>query len=131
LIIYGFTSHSRIFHSYGDVTIASEELQNFGLSLGLRAFEERRIFIAPRELCFSGLIRWTSQFIRLLRQATGWGEPILTQILMGLGRGGRKVGEGEGGRLGEEGREICRERKGAGEMETVRKGDGVREEGGK
>jgi hypothetical protein len=24
LIIYGFTSHSRIFHLYGDVTIAGE-----------------------------------------------------------------------------------------------------------
>jgi hypothetical protein len=27
LIIYGFTSRSRIFHLYGDVTIADEGLQ--------------------------------------------------------------------------------------------------------
>jgi hypothetical protein len=28
LIIYCFTSRSRIFHLYGDVTITDEELQN-------------------------------------------------------------------------------------------------------
>jgi hypothetical protein len=31
LIIRGFTSRSRIFHLYGDVTIAGEGLQNLGL----------------------------------------------------------------------------------------------------
>jgi hypothetical protein len=31
-----FTSHSRIFHSYGDVTIASKRLQNLGLCSALR-----------------------------------------------------------------------------------------------
>jgi hypothetical protein len=33
LVIYGFTSRSRIFHLYGDVTIAGEGLQNLGLPL--------------------------------------------------------------------------------------------------
>jgi hypothetical protein len=40
LIIYGFTSRSRIFHLYGDVTIAGEGLQNLGLCSALRAFEK-------------------------------------------------------------------------------------------
>jgi hypothetical protein len=31
LIIYGFMFRSRIFHLYGDVTIAGEGLQNLGL----------------------------------------------------------------------------------------------------
>jgi hypothetical protein len=31
LIIYGFTSHTRIFHLYEDVTIAGEGLQKLGL----------------------------------------------------------------------------------------------------
>jgi hypothetical protein len=37
LIIYCFTSHSRIFHLYGDVTIDGEGLQNSGLCSALRA----------------------------------------------------------------------------------------------
>jgi hypothetical protein len=40
LIIYGITSHSRIFHLYGDVTIACNWLQNLGLCSALRAFEQ-------------------------------------------------------------------------------------------
>jgi hypothetical protein len=32
LIVYGFTSRSRIFHLYGNVTTAGEGLQNLGLS---------------------------------------------------------------------------------------------------
>jgi hypothetical protein len=47
LIIYGFTSRSRIFHLYGDVTIASEGLQNLGLCSALRALEQGGIFIVP------------------------------------------------------------------------------------
>jgi hypothetical protein len=39
LIIYGFTSRSRIFHLYGDDTIAGEGLQNLGLCSALKAFE--------------------------------------------------------------------------------------------
>ena len=50
LIIYGFTSRSRIFHFYGDVTIAGEGLQNLGLCLALRAFEQGGIFIVPHLL---------------------------------------------------------------------------------
>jgi hypothetical protein len=50
LIIYGFTSRSRIFHLYGDVTIASEGLQNLGLCSALRAFEQGGIFIVPHLL---------------------------------------------------------------------------------
>jgi hypothetical protein len=43
LIIYGFTSRSRIFHLYEDITIAGEGLQNLGLCSALRAFEQGRI----------------------------------------------------------------------------------------
>jgi hypothetical protein len=50
LIIYGFTSRSRIFHLYGDVTIAGEGLQNLGLCSALRAFEQGGIFIMPHML---------------------------------------------------------------------------------
>jgi hypothetical protein len=50
LIIYGFTSHSRIFHLYGDVIINGEGLQNLGLCLALRAFEQEGIFIMPHLL---------------------------------------------------------------------------------
>jgi hypothetical protein len=41
-------SRSRIFHLYGDVTIAGEGLQN--LCLALKAFEQGRIFILPHLL---------------------------------------------------------------------------------
>jgi hypothetical protein len=50
LIVYNFTSRSRIFHLYGDVTIAGEGLQNLGLSSVLRAFEQGGIFIVPHLL---------------------------------------------------------------------------------
>jgi hypothetical protein len=50
LFIYGFTSRSRIFHLYGDVTIASEGQQNLGLCSALRAFEQGGIFIVPHLL---------------------------------------------------------------------------------
>jgi hypothetical protein len=36
-------SRSRIFHLYGDVTIAGEGLQNLGLSSALSAIEQGRI----------------------------------------------------------------------------------------
>jgi hypothetical protein len=45
-----FTSRSRIFHLYGDVTIAGEGLQNLGLCSALRAFEQGGIFIVPHLL---------------------------------------------------------------------------------
>jgi hypothetical protein len=50
LIIYSFTSRSRIFHLYGDVTIAGEGLQNLGICSALRAFEQGGIFIVPHLL---------------------------------------------------------------------------------
>jgi hypothetical protein len=50
LVVYGFTSHSRIFHLYGDVTIAGEGLQILGLCTALRAFEQGGIFIVPHLL---------------------------------------------------------------------------------
>jgi hypothetical protein len=50
LVIYGFTFRSRIFHWYGDVTIAGEGLQNLGLCSALRAFEQGWIFIVPHLL---------------------------------------------------------------------------------
>jgi hypothetical protein len=40
-----FTSRSRIFHLYGDVTITVEGLQNLGLCSALRAFKQGGIFI--------------------------------------------------------------------------------------
>jgi hypothetical protein len=50
LIIYCFTSRSRIFPLYGDVTIAGEGLQNLGLCSVLKAFEQGAIFIVPHLL---------------------------------------------------------------------------------
>jgi hypothetical protein len=45
LIDYCFTSRSRIFHLFGDVIFTDEGLQNLGLCLVLRAFEQQGIFI--------------------------------------------------------------------------------------
>jgi hypothetical protein len=50
LIIYGFTSLSRIFHFYRDVTTADEGLQNLGLCSTLRVFEQGGILIVPHQL---------------------------------------------------------------------------------
>jgi hypothetical protein len=50
MIIYEFTSRSRIFHLYGDVTIAGERLQSLGLCSALRAFEQGGVFIVPHLL---------------------------------------------------------------------------------
>jgi hypothetical protein len=44
MIIYSFLCRSRIFHSYGDVTIVGEGLQNLGFCSVLRAFEQGGIF---------------------------------------------------------------------------------------
>jgi hypothetical protein len=53
IIIYGFTSRSRIFHLYGDVTITGEGLQNLVLCSALRVFEQGGIFPAvTREFGF-------------------------------------------------------------------------------
>jgi hypothetical protein len=50
LIAYNFTFCSKIFHSYGDVTIADEGLQNLGVWSALMAFEQGGIFIMPHLL---------------------------------------------------------------------------------
>jgi hypothetical protein len=50
LIIYCFTSRSRIFHLCGDVTITGEGLQNLDLCTALRALEQGGIFIVPHLL---------------------------------------------------------------------------------
>jgi hypothetical protein len=46
LIIYSFTSRSRIFHLYRDVTISGEGLQNLGLCSALRAWAGRDLYRA-------------------------------------------------------------------------------------
>jgi hypothetical protein len=50
LVIYCFTSRSRIFRLYGDVTITGEVLQNLGLCSALRVFEQGGISIVPHLL---------------------------------------------------------------------------------
>jgi hypothetical protein len=50
LINYCFTSRSRIFHLYGNVTFTGEGLQNLGLRSALRAFQQGGIFIVPHLL---------------------------------------------------------------------------------
>jgi hypothetical protein len=113
LIIYGFTSRSRIFHLYGDVPITGEGLQNLGLCSALRTFEQEGMLIVPPACCNTGprffrshpkdrLIQsplmthkgmWRtnsnqdphgSPFIRLLRHTRECGGPILTRILTGF-----------------------------------------------
>jgi hypothetical protein len=71
---------------YGDVTVTGEGLQNLGLRSALRAFEQEGSLswatpAAIRGLGFSGLIRRTIPFSRLLRNTRRCGGPILTQIL--------------------------------------------------
>jgi hypothetical protein len=60
LVGYCFTSRSRIFHLYGDVTIVGEGLQNVCLCSALRALEQGGILAVTRDLGFSGLIRLTT-----------------------------------------------------------------------
>jgi hypothetical protein len=45
--LYCFTSRSRIFHLFRDVTIYGEGLHNLGLCSALRAFQQGGIFIMP------------------------------------------------------------------------------------
>jgi hypothetical protein len=89
LIIYGFTSRSRIFHLYGDITITGERLKNLGPCSAPRAFEQGGIFIVPRLMwhgtsVFPASIRRIALFSRLLRHTRGWGGSILTRILTGF-----------------------------------------------
>jgi hypothetical protein len=78
-LICCFTSRSRIFHLYGDVTITGEGLQNLGLCSALKAFKKRGIFIVPHLLRHGASI-FPVSFICLLRHTRGCGEPILTRI---------------------------------------------------
>jgi hypothetical protein len=82
LIIYGFTSRSRMFYLYGDVTIAGEGLLYAqGLWAGRDLYHATPV--VTRGLGFSGLIRRTTSFSRLLRHTRGCGGFILTWILTG------------------------------------------------
>jgi hypothetical protein len=59
--LYNFTSRSRIFHLYGDVTITGEGLQNLGRCSVLRAFSAgrdpyRATFAVTRGIGFSDLM---------------------------------------------------------------------------
>jgi hypothetical protein len=80
-IIYGFMSRSRIFHLYGEVTIACEGLQNLGLCSALRAFELGGSLLC-HTCCDTGpqLFRSLLTFVRHTR---GCGGSILTRILKG------------------------------------------------
>jgi hypothetical protein len=85
--IYRFTSYSRIFHLYGDVTIACEGLPMLGahgLWVGRDLYHVT--LAVTRDLGFSGHIRTTVPFSRLLRHARGCWGPILTWIPKGLNR---------------------------------------------
>jgi hypothetical protein len=84
IIIYCFTSCSRIFHLYEDVTITGEGLQNLGQCSvqGLRAGRDlnRATPAVTQGLCFSSLIRRTAPFSRLLPHTRGCGGSILARI---------------------------------------------------
>jgi hypothetical protein len=75
-IIHGLTSRSRI-HL---LSIAGEGLQNLGLCSALKAFEQGGIFIMPH-LRFSGLIRRTVPFCRILQHTRSFLARILCQYI--------------------------------------------------
>jgi hypothetical protein len=87
LIIYGFTSRSRIFHLYGYVTIAGEGLQNLGLCSALRAIEQGGIFIVPHLLWHGTSVFPVSSegppHLVASYDTRGCGGSILTRILTG------------------------------------------------
>jgi hypothetical protein len=87
LFTYCFTSSSRFFHLYEDVTITVEGLENLGLCSALRAFEQGGVLLCHTWCCtgsrFSAIIWRTIPFSCLLRHVRGSGGPILTKILMG------------------------------------------------
>jgi hypothetical protein len=74
------------FSLIGDITITGEGLQNLGPCSALRAGMD--LYLATPAVTrgiiyFSGLIRRTAPFSRLLRLAKGCGGPILIWILTG------------------------------------------------
>jgi hypothetical protein len=75
---YSFTS--ILFHLHGDVPIADEGLQSFGLCSALRAFEQGRIFIVPHLLRHGTLIRRTAPTHSPLTTRTGMQRTYLTRI---------------------------------------------------
>jgi hypothetical protein len=105
LFIYCFTSHSRIFHLCGDVTVVGEGLLNLDLCSALRAFERGGNFIVPRLFwhrvsfssvsyqglpltthegmwrTYSNLDPYVFSFSRFSRHTRGCRGPILTRIL--------------------------------------------------
>jgi hypothetical protein len=83
----GFTSRFRIFHVYGDVTIAGEGLKNLGLSSALRAFEQGGIFIVPHLLWHGASVFPASSeglpHLVASYDTRGCGGSILPRILSG------------------------------------------------
>jgi hypothetical protein len=81
LIICCFTSRSRIFHLYGRWRASKFRpmLSAQGLWAGRDLY--RATPAVTRDLGFSGLIRRTAPFSRLLRHTRGCGGSILTRIL--------------------------------------------------
>jgi hypothetical protein len=76
-IIYGFTSHSRMYHLYGDVTITGEGLQSLGLCSALRAFEKEGIFIVPHLLWHGA---WGLSFFSLIWRTTPFSRLFTTHM---------------------------------------------------
>ena len=57
LFVCGFSSHSRIVHSYRDVTLDSEEAEKFDICSALMAIEQWGFFGVPHPLAMSRGIR--------------------------------------------------------------------------
>jgi hypothetical protein len=74
LIIYCFTSRSRIFRLSGDVTITGEGLQNLGLCSALRASKQGGIFTVSHLLW-----HWNSVFFQCHLKDRPIYSPITTQ----------------------------------------------------
>jgi hypothetical protein len=55
ILMIDYLQYSRIFHLYGDVTIAGEGLQKFGLYSALRAFEQEfKGYLSCHKCCDTG-----------------------------------------------------------------------------
>jgi hypothetical protein len=88
VVCLGFTSHSRFFSLIWRRHHCRWRAAKYSLCLALRTFEQGWIFIVPHLLwheasVFSGLIRRTAPFSRLLRHTRGCEGYILTWILTG------------------------------------------------
>jgi hypothetical protein len=71
------------FYLKGDVTIASEGLQNLGLRAALSAFEQRVFFIVPHLLRFLQSHPKDHPTQSLLRHTRRCGGTVLTRIITG------------------------------------------------